>query len=542
MRFVMALLQQLRPWRLRLWLAFALFVAQLALTLALLPLAARLEAVFAGSLAAPGLVRLLAVICGVYICRHGLEYAQKCLLEWLAGRWLLQLRQQAFGAIFARDWLWLRRQSPEHLLTLLTDDLQVLRQALVALLHRLLPSLLLLTVLLGAASWLAWQLSLLLLLTVPLLSWLLRLISQRLQRQAHQQQNALDGVMAELNDTLQQRSLIQLYRLAPWRQQRLQHSQQQWFAASWRTICWREAERPLMGSLQVLAIALLLGISVWLVQQGLLTLSALLAFAAALALAVDPALWLAESRAQLLVAQASWERLQQLIAPAEAVAVQPVYAGEALQLVDGQLRGDETAILYDLQLDFVPAPGQRWLVQGPSGAGKSTLLQLLAARLPLSAGRLIWPQAWADLSCPVVLVPQKAGFFDLSLRENLCLGRPCTQEQLEEVLAICQLTSLVSSLPQGLDTPLGPGAQRLSGGEQQRLAIARALLLAPRLLLLDEATSELDADTETRLLDALRQARPALSCLVVSHRAGSLHFWDGIWQVKEGQVALKGAV
>ncbi|MBF2052169.1 MAG: ABC transporter ATP-binding protein [Candidatus Sericytochromatia bacterium] len=543
MRFVMALLQQLRPWRLRLWLAFGLFAAQLVLTLALLPLAARLETVFTGKLTLTGMAGLLTVICGVYLCRHGLEYAQKCLLEWLAGRWVLQLRQQAFAAIFARDWLWLRRQSPEHLLTVLTDDLQVLRQALVALLHRFMPSLLLLAVLLGAASWLAWQLMLLLLLTAPLLSGLLRLLSQRLQRQAHQQQNALDGVMAELNDTLQQRSLIQLYGLVSWRLQRLQHSHQQWFSASWRTICWREAERPLMGSLQVLAMALLLGISVWLVQQGVLTLPALLAFAAALALAVDPALWLAESRAQLLVAQASWERLQQLLAvPAETIAVQPVYAGEAVQLVDGQLTGTETATLYDLQLDFVPAPGQRWLVQGPSGAGKSTLLHLLAARLPLSAGDLIWPEAWAALFSPVVLVPQKAGFFDLSLRDNLCLGQPCTQAQLEDVLAVCQLTALVSSLPQGLETPLGPGAQRLSGGEQQRLAIARALLLAPRLLLLDEATSELDAETERRLLDALQQARPEICCLVVSHRAGSLHFWDGVWQVKEGQVALKGAV
>ena len=114
--------------------------------------------------------------------------------------------------------------------------------------------------------------------------------------------------------------------------------------------------------------------------------------------------------------------------------------------------------------------------------------------------------------------------------------------QLDEVLAICQLKDFVSRLPQGLETPLGPGAQRLSGGEQQRLAIARALLLSPRLLLLDEATSELDAETEERLLSALQQARPALCCLVVSHRADRLHLWDGIWQVKEGQVALKEAI
>lgn len=546
MRFIKALLQSLQPWRLPLWLAFALLLAQLALTLALLPLAARLEAVFAGSLAAPGLFRLLAWVCLVYTLRNGFEYAQKCLLEWLAGQWVLQLRQQVFAALFARHGLWLRRQSPEHLLTLFTDDLQVLRQALVALLHRLLPSLLVLLVLLTAATWMAWQLSLLLLLTVPLFSGLLRLLSQRLQRQAHLQQNALDGVMAELNDSLQQRGLIQLYRLAPWRLQRLQQAQQHWFAASWRTIRWREAERPLMGSLQVLAIALLLGGSAWLVQAGLLPLADLLAFAAALALAIDPALWLAESRAQLRVAQASWERLQPLRAELgqglAASAGQPVYAGEALQIVQGQLSGSETATLQDLNLCFVPAPGQRWRVQGPSGAGKSTLLQVLTAALPLSSGSLCWPQAWADLRTPVVLVPQKAGFFDLSLRDNLCLGQTFSEAQLLEVLDICQLTALLRSLPQGLETPLGPSAQRLSGGEQQRMAIARALLLAPRLLLLDESTSELDAETEARLLTALQQQRPHLCCLVVSHRSDSLQFWDGVWQVKEGQVVVKGAL
>jgi len=124
-----------------------------------------------------------------------------------------------------------------------------------------------------------------------------------------------------------------------------------------------------------------------------------------------------------------------------------------------------------------------------------------------------------SLRSAVIFVPQDPVLFDVTLRENLLYGNAfATDDELERVVRLAQLESVIRKLPRGWDEPLGPRGNRLSGGERQRIALARALLQHPKVLILDECTSALDALTERRLLEGLDSFLRGVTTIIISHR------------------------
>ena len=168
---------------------------------------------------------------------------------------------------------------------------------------------------------------------------------------------------------------------------------------------------------------------------------------------------------------------------------------------------------------------------GPSGAGKSTILELLCGINQPQSGKVI--HAWSGQDSPnIAYLPQQVALLDGTIAENVVFGFDTgSVERIDEVLELASLTRLIDSLPNGRDARVGAEAAQLSGGERQRLALARALYREPDLLLMDEATSGLDEDTETQVLSRLKQCRPNMSVMFVTHRRGSLSFADHVIEV-----------
>jgi ABC-type multidrug transport system fused ATPase/permease subunit len=192
--------------------------------------------------------------------------------------------------------------------------------------------------------------------------------------------------------------------------------------------------------------------------------------------------------------------------------------------------------------------GERVAIVGASGSGKSTFARLLARAADPDSGRILLeglPLAdytLASLRSAVCYVPQQPVLFRGTIRENLLYANPrASGEQMLRAAQAAQLASVLNRLPEGLDTLLGPGAIGISGGERQRLAIARSLLRESAALVLDEATSALDVPTESAVLASVAKFLRYRTIIVISHRLRSLAWVDRFVLLDHGRVGAVGA-
>jgi ABC-type multidrug transport system fused ATPase/permease subunit len=185
--------------------------------------------------------------------------------------------------------------------------------------------------------------------------------------------------------------------------------------------------------------------------------------------------------------------------------------------------------------------GQAIAVIGPSGSGKSTLLKILSGLARPDEWEC--SSAWEDFAAATALVPQQPYLFASSIRENISYGRSnCPDETIWSALDMMEARGLVMGLPEGLGTPVSSLASTLSGGQTQRVVIARALLRDRPVLLLDEATSALDPSTEGAVLQSVIATvrRSGHALMAVTHRLQWLSLFDEIWFVEDGRISMHG--
>ncbi len=202
-------------------------------------------------------------------------------------------------------------------------------------------------------------------------------------------------------------------------------------------------------------------------------------------------------------------------------------------------------VLHDLS--FTIEPGQMVALVGHSGAGKTSLSHLVSRIYDVTEGAVlingvdVRNASFASLRAAVGVVTQDAHLFHDTIRSNLAFAEPdATEEQMYAALSQAQILSLVESLPDGLDTLVGDRGYRLSGGEKQRLAIARLLLKAPDVVVLDEATAHLDSESEAAVQRALDTALTGRTSLVIAHRLSTIRNADQILVLEAGRIVQRG--
>ena len=189
--------------------------------------------------------------------------------------------------------------------------------------------------------------------------------------------------------------------------------------------------------------------------------------------------------------------------------------------------------------------GQSLAVVGSSGAGKSTLIDVLLGMQQPTVGRVTAGGMNIRENLPgwhstLAVVPQEVALMNDTLAGNICFDLPFDADRLNDALERAQLTDLVTSLPDGLDTTVGERGARLSGGQRQRIGIARALYRDPKTLILDEATSALDNETERRLAETIDSLKGSITLVVVAHRLSTVRKSDQLVFMTDGKVAAKG--
>jgi ATP-binding cassette subfamily B protein len=202
-------------------------------------------------------------------------------------------------------------------------------------------------------------------------------------------------------------------------------------------------------------------------------------------------------------------------------------------------------VLHDVS--FRVEPGQLVALVGPSGAGKTTISSLIPRLYDVNGGAVrvggmdVRDLTLASLREAVGVVTQDAHLFHDTLRANLDYARPgASDEELWAALDAAQIGALVRSLPDGLDTVVGERGYRLSGGEKQRVALARLLLKAPRVVVLDEATAHLDSESEAAVQQALAAALVGRTSIVIAHRLSTVVNADQILVLEGGRIVERG--
>lgn len=397
---------------------------------------------------------------------------------------------------------------------------------------------------------LSWQLSLLLALLIPIEVLWLRWMRRKVEREVRSLRERSADVSSFLVETLPAMKFIQASGQQAREAGRLDQLGQGYMGQLLKVQVTEFFTQAVPGTLTSWCRACAFLIGGWWVIQGTWQLGALIAFSTYMGMAVGPVqsllgLYVAIQRMAVSLGRVM-ELRQEPVAVREAPVPRPMPQGPGelrLERVQFAHAGRQGAVMREV--DVVIPGGLKVAISGASGVGKSTLIDLLQRFYDPDAGRILLDGAdlreldLGALRRRIAVVSQDIVLFRGTLAQNLAYSAPeASRAQLEQVVQLTQLDSLVQSLPLGLDGLLGERGQQLSGGQKQRIAIARALLQEPAILVLDEATSAVDEATEREVIAAIDQLFAGRTRILISHRASTLADAQLRLHLHEGQLQV----
>ena len=517
-------------------------------------------------------VRLSLLVALIAVIGAGLTLVERWFSARIGEGLIYDLRTQVFSHVLRQPVAFFTRAQTGALVTRLGNDVIGAQQAFTSVLSSVVSNAITLVLIIVAMATLSWQLTLGALALVPFFLVPARLMGRKLASLAHEQmvQNAEVGTRMTERFNVAGALLVKLFGRPA-----VEDEEYAVRAAKVRDIGVRIAVNRSVFFVALtlvasLATAMVYGVGGVMAVNDVLTVGTLLALTALLARLYGPLTAISNVRVDILTALVSFERVFEVLdlepLVAEAPDARPVPAGPVRVEVDGvsfsypsadevSLASLETTatgdrrgsgpVLHDVS--FTVEPGSLVALVGPSGAGKTTITSLVARLYDPTAGGIringldLRDVQTESLHDAVGVVTQDAHLFHDTIRANLAYASPsATEHDMVAALRAAQVWSLIEALPSGLDTVVGDRGHRLSGGEKQRLAIARLLLKGPGLIVLDEATAHLDSESEQALQRALDHALRDRSALVIAHRLSTVRHADLILVVDDGTVVERG--
>jgi ATP-binding cassette, subfamily B, bacterial len=493
---------------------------------------------------------------------------------------IYDLRTQVFDHVQRQPLAFFTRAQTGSLVSRLDGDVVGAQQAIVGVLSSVLSNVLSLIAILITLFYLSWVVSLIGLVLIPLFLFPARRLGRRLQRLSRESMQ----LNAQMGSTMTERFNVAGAMLAKLYGRPREESAL--FAANALKVREIGVTRDMYGSVFMIAITLLTGLFTAvvygvggsLVVHGAFEFGTLVALAQLLTRVYGPIGSLSNVQIQVMTALVSFDRVFEVLDLEPLIKEKP----DAAVLTPRDASGSAPSIEFDRvsfryptasevslaslesialkqpersdvaagvlhEVSFSAPAGRLTALVGPSGAGKTTITQLVSRMYDpndgavLIGGHDIRDVTLDSLHHVVGVVTQDAHLFHDTIRANLLYARPsATERELVEACLAAQIWDLVEVLPDGLDTIVGDRGYRLSGGEKQRVALARLLLKAPSIVVLDEATAHLDSESEAAVQQALSVALAGRTSLVIAHRLSTVREADQILVIESGQVAETG--
>ena len=509
--------------------------------------------------------RMAALLAGLLLTgwiASGLRYLQLVRLSGLAMRSVQRLRQMVYGHVLRLPMAFFDRAITGQLVSRVTNDTEAVKTLYIQVLFVMLDSTIVLVGTVCAMAWLDWHLMVIVLALLPavlLIVWLYQRWSAPAVTRARALRSDINGQMAE---SIGGMSVLQACNAESRFGARFRSTNQQHYKARLAEL--RANAWLLRPALDMLNIVLLAAVIFNFGQRAMTAteVGILYAFISYIARVIEPLIQITMQFSQLqqsivatarvaalldepAAAEHSAERSAQNAAPDRAASADRANDAPAVAIrhLNFAYVGDQT-VLHDLSLEI--PQGAFFGIVGHTGSGKSTLLSLLLRFYPARHGSIAIHGTPLDqidndtFRAQVGLVPQDPFLLAASARENIDMGRGLTQRQVEAAARAAHAHDFICALEDGYDTALGEGGSRLSVGQKQLIAIARALAGQPRILLLDEATSHIDSQTEQIVQIALNELRGRVTIIAIAHRLSTIREADRIIVLNHGRIAEAG--
>jgi ATP-binding cassette, subfamily B, bacterial len=507
------------------------------------------EPVSKGNLGGLSQVFITAII--VFVIRGVFQYGQDSLMAKASLQAITDLRIDLFGHLQSLDLSYFNEKKSGDLAYKLTQDVDRLAEVVRKFFNQFVPSIFTVIFVLGYLLYLNWVLTALTFLVAPLLALSLGWFGSKLQSFSRQGQDLSSDLAGLLTEIFSGIRVIRGFASEAYEIRRFKRLSQENQAARFQAEYIKAVQYPVIAVLLVTAVLSVIGFGTWQIGKGNMNPAQFLSFATGIVLLIDPISISTSNFNELKQAESSADRLFELLAVKPVLVEKP--NAVVLPAVEGKVEFENVLFGYKASqpvlkgVSFTVNPGEVVALVGPSGSGKSSLVGLVPRFYDPQSGKVlidgtdVRDVTFESLRRQIGIVPQETVLFSGTVAENIAYGQDSfDMEDVEKAAKIANAHSFISAFPKGYQTMLGERGTNLSGGQRQRIAIARAVLLDPRILILDEATSALDTESEALVQEALNRLMQGRTVLVVAHRLSTIRQADRILVIEQGDIREAG--